>query len=626
MPSKRNPVQIRVGSGLAGRGSVAITSLTFSGGAGAGATRASEVLNETPLQLSGGNVQEHINQAALQAPTPLPNQIGSTSNPLNPGTVDTAPGAVEGLFGVGATQAALVSTTNVVVEGIVFPGDRGILVLEVEGVEVAALDLDAVFVEGTPEDTLAPSRGVAQVDYIAGSNPTGTVGALTQFSLRDRLPVSADYSGTYDDYPTDFPAQQIATFSVEVTQTADTLQSYDVIHYRSVRDYDAKTLGNKYGESEVPSGLGLSIYVDGVAGAPSSDSFILTPGDTTSLGTKFLSGLEVYDPSVDTFETSLQVSGLFTNSYLERGISILQQPGQENNKLDLVHTDYDAGNPVAGQNAAFAGVISFPGFKSVELDPALVSSNPFGATSTLTSSSPETLLVNGLTFDTRGSVPSDRLTVETFKDESVRVQAGNVTMEPDGTGSTFDSTTALNAGEAQVRPISVGGDLDLAEGGELGYPQTDYSSGYFPLNAVDYSGAAGSRTYYRSFDMGGPYREGRFRIVGIPVSVNLFEDFRWDGTVNTSVNDFGHPEGLRLDINTDQTTAPDVDLGRPYGQGGALTGFTIESANSVIVDFLLDEAPELSPQGYYPVRMGVTWTGNAGTAVVLYKVELLPAQ
>ena len=241
MPSKRNPVQIRVGSGLAGRGSVAITSLTFSGGAGAGATRASEVLNETPLQLSGGNVQEHINQAALQAPTPLPNQIGSTSNPLNPGTVDTAPGAVEGLFGVGATQAALVSTTNVVVEGIVFPGDRGILVLEVEGVEVAALDLDAVFVEGTPEDTLAPSRGVAQVDYIAGSNPTGTVGALTQFSLRDRLPVSADYSGTYDDYPTDFPAQQIATFSVEVTQTADTLQSYDVIHYRSVRDYDAKT-------------------------------------------------------------------------------------------------------------------------------------------------------------------------------------------------------------------------------------------------------------------------------------------------------------------------------------------------------------------------------------------------
>lgn len=626
MPSKRNPVEIRVGSGLAGRGSVAITSVTFSNNVGGGATRASEVINETPIQLSGDNVQEHINQAALQAPTPLPNQIGETGNPINSGAVDANPASVVGLFGAGATAAALVSTTNVTIEGIMFPADRGILVLEAAGVEVAALDLNAIFVEGTPEDTLAPTRGVGQIDYTAGSNPNGTVSALPQFGLRDRLPVSASYGGTYEDYPQDFAAQQIATFTVTVTQVADTLVDYDVIHYRSLRDYDAKTLGQRYGETDVPTGAGLDIYVDGVAAAPVAAAFQLTPGDATSVGAKSVSGLSVYDPSVDALESSYTVNGLFTNSFLERGITILQQPGQTDNQLEIIHTDYDGGNPAPGQVASFAGVVTFPGFKAVELDPVLVASNPFGATSSLTSSTPEILMVNGLTFDTRGAVPTDRLTIETFKDEAVRVQAGNVIMEPDGTGSTFDSTVDLSAGEAQVRPVTVGGNLTLAEGGELGYPQTDYSSGYFPLNTADYSGFSGSATYYRSFDMGGPYREGRFRIVGIPVSANIFEDFRWDGTVNTAANDFGHPEGLRIDINTDQTTAPDIDLGRPYGQGGALTGFTIESANSVVVDFLLDEAPELSPQGFYPVRMGITWTGNAGQAIVLYKVELLSAQ
>jgi len=626
MPSKRNPVNIRVGSGLAGRGSVAVTSVTFSTGSAGSTTRASEVINETPIQLSGDNVQEHINQVALQAPTPLPNQIGETSNPLNSGAVDTNPASVAGLFGAGATAAALVDNTNVTIEGIIFPADRGILVLEADGVEVAALDLNSVFVEGTTEDTSAPTRGIGQNDYVAGSNPNGTVSALPQFGLRDRLPVSASYGGTYDDYPQDFPGQQLATFTVTVTQTADTLVDYDVIHYRSVRDYDAKALGRKYGEADVPTGPALDVYVDGTAGAPTAAAFALTPGDTASLGAKNLSGLEVYDPAVDALETSYTVNGLFANSFLERGITILQQPGQTDNQLEIIHTDYDGGNPVAGQVASFSGVITFPGFKSVELDPVLVASNPFGATSSLTSTTPEILLMNGLAFDTRGSVPVARLTTETFKDEAARYQAGNVLMEPDGTGSTFDSTVDLSAGEAQVRPVSVGGDLDLAEGGELGYPQTDYSTGYFPLNTADYSAFAGAARYYRSFDMGGPYREGRFRIVGIPVSANIFEDFRWDGTVNTAVNDFGHPEGLRIDINTNPTVAPDIDLGRPYGQGGALTGFTIESANSVVVDFLLDEAPELSPEGFYPVRMGVTWTGNAGTAVVLYKIELLPAQ
>lgn len=627
MPSKKNPNDILVGAGLAGRGSVAITSITFTSGGGSDQVRASEVLNETPLALSGDNVQEHINQVALRAPVPLPNQIGETTNPLNPATVDTNPLSTQGFyFDGGAVAASLVETTNVTIEGIVFPADRGVLVLEADGVEVAALNLSVIFIEGNPEDTAIPTRDLGQLDYTAGSNPNATVGALAQFGLRDRLPVLASYSGTYDDYPQDYEAQQLATFTVTNVQVADTAVEYEVIHYRSVRDYDAKAAGNMYGTSDVPTGLGLDIFVDGTAATPAAAAFTLTPDTPGTLGSLALSGVSIYDPGTDTFSTSYTVNNLFDNSFLERGIVLRQQPGETDNQLEVLYTVYDGGNPAPGQVASFAGAVAFPAYKAVELDPQLAASNAFGDTSLLASSTANNLLINGNTQDTRGSVPAIRLTTETFKDESVRYQAGNVFMEPDGTASTFNSATTLIAGQAQVRCLPVGSDLDLAEGGELGYPQTDYSTGYNPVGNPDYSGFTGEASYYRSFDMGGPYREGRFRIVGEPVSANLFEDFRWDGTVNDAANDYGHPEGLVIYINSATTDNPDRDLGRPYGVGGALTGFEIESAKSVVVSFLLDEAPELSPEGFYPVRMGITWTGNAGTAISLYKIELLPAE
>jgi len=630
MPSKKNPTDIRVGAGLAGRGSVAITSVTFQSSVSGGETRASEVSNQTPLALSGDNVQEHINQSALQAPTPLPNQIGETSNPLNTGAVDTTPVAVQGFYDDGGATPAflhpLVGAGDVTIQGTVFPADRGILVLEAGGVEVAALDVGVIFVEGDPEDASTPTRDLGQTDYVAGANPVATLSALPQLNLSDRLPVSAAYGGTYEDFPQDFPAQQIATFSVTVTQGGGTVETYEVIHYRTLRDYEAKTTGRRYGSSAVPTGSALPVYVDADSATGATiNSFIFTPASSPTAGSKAVSGVDVYDPSADIFETSFNVSDLFDNSFLERGISIRQQPGQTDNQEDILYTVYDGGNPAIGQPAAFAGPIALTAIKAVEFDPQLVASDPFGNVTLFASTTPDILLINGLTFDTRGAVPVDRLTIETFKDEAVRLQAGNVLMEPDGTGSTFDSTVDLSAGEAQVRCLSVGANLALAEGGELGYPQTDYTTGYLPPSTSDYSAFAGAATYYRSFDMGGPYREGKFRIVGLPVSGDIFEDFRWDGTLNNAANGYGHPEGLRIEINTDPLTAPNFDLGRPYGQGGALTGFEIESPNSVIVGFLLDDAPELSPEGYYPVRMGITWTGLAGTSVVLYKVELLPA-
>lgn len=627
MPSKKDPNNLRVGTGLAGRGSVAITSITFSGATGSGDdVSASEVSNETPLPLSGDNVQEHINQAALQAPV-IPNVIGSTSNPINSGEVDTNPTSVSGFyFNGGATAAALFNGSPVTVQGVVFPADRGILVLEVDGNAEAALDLGAIFVEGDVEDVTAPSRGVGQNDYTAGTNPNATVDGLPQgFDLTYRLPVSSNFGGgvPYDDYTSDFAAQQLATFSVDYNQTADTAATYRVVHYRSLRDYE--TSGETFGDSDVPTGGGVDVFSDGTAAAPVPTTFTMTPAAPSSAGSKVMSGVSVYDPSVDSFDVSYTVSNIFDNSFLASGIALRQQPGRDEDRYDAPYTDYDSGNPAPGQVASYAGPSPFASFKVVELDPQLYAQNAFGTTATFASTTPETILINGLTFETAGSVSATRLTTETFKDEATRYPfPGNMLMEPDGTGSAFNPGASLGSGDAQVRPVPVGTDLSLIEGGELGYPSTDYSTSYFPTGNPDYSGFSTTAHYYRAFDMGSPVREGRFRFVGKPDSVNLFEDFRWDPTVNNSANNFGHPEGVKIELRTN-VNDDWRDLGRPYAQGGALTSFEIESANSVIVSFLLENLPELSPAGYYPVQMAIIMYGAVAPTATFYKIELLPA-
>lgn len=625
MPSKKNPSDIQVGSGLAGQGSVSVTSLTFSSSSLGGNVSASEVSNETPISLSGGNVQEHINQAALQALTKLPNVLGSSTNPVNSGLVDTSPVTVVGRYGSSAIAANLYEGTTVNLEGVVFPADRGILALEVDGSEIAALDLSKIFVEGDPEDTSVPSRKLGQVDYVAESNPVASVNGLPQINLTKRLPVQDLYSGgEYEDFPESVFAQQLSTFNLDVTHPANSARSYDIIHYRSRRDYDAKATGRKYGQTSIPTSSALPLYVDDVAATPLINSFTLAATNPAG-GTRHVSGVQCYS-SADTFNTAFNVTDMFNTSYLESGISIELQAGRVEDQVNLVYTSYDQGSPTAGQTAVFASSISLPTTRALEVRPQLRARNPFGQESTFNTASPNRVLLHGTTLDVRGSVSPSRLTSESFGDESVRYVSANGLMEPDGQGSLFDATSSLVAGQAQVRPASTGSDLSLVLGGELGYPQTDYSTGYHPQGNPDYSSFSGEASYHRSFNMGGPYREGRIRLVGASVSSNLFEDFAWDADLNVASNGYGHPEGLKILVGSDPNSAPNLDLGKSYTLGGALISVQIENANSVVVTFQLDQAPQKSPEGFYPVKTSVTWTGVSGTSIVLYQIELLPAQ
>lgn len=624
MPSKKDPSKINLGAGLAGRNSVSITSVTFADdGTLIGQIRASEVLNETPLALSGDNVQEHINQLALNAPT-LPNTLGQSTNSINVSTVDSNPASQEGFYFSGGAQAAhLVNVGTFRIEGTLFPADRGILVLEKDSVEIAALDLARIFVEGDPEDLVAPSRGVQQTDYTAEDNAVATVNALPQgFDVTNRFPVLSTYPGSqYEDYPQDYFAHQIATFSVEVTQTALTASSYVVKHYRSLKDYQAK--GSVYGQSNVPTS-GTEIFFDNVAASPSVVSVTSNPSSSTSAGSKEVSGVSVYDIATDTLPVVFTVNNMFDNSFLNEGIKIRKRPNQEEDEASLVYTSYDGGNPAPGQTASFNAYPGYQALLSEELQPQLAASNPYGSTTLQTTSTSDIVLAHGLAFETAGTVSPSRLSSEDFRDEATRYPASALTgiLEPDGFGSSWNSSTALVSGQAQIRPATLSSDLTYVSGGELGYPTVDYTSGYLPSGNPNYSGITGTSLYYRALNLGNLKRSGKIRIVGTPVGASIWEDIKWDPLTNAAGGtNNGHQGGIRIGLSSG-VGRDFLDLGRPYGEGGSLVSFSLENNSSVVVEFLLEDFPEKSPRGYYPVRLEVALFETV-TTTALHKIELI---
>jgi hypothetical protein len=624
MPSNKNPSKLNLGSGLAGKGSVSITSVTFAeDGSLIGQIRASEVFNETPLALSGDNLQEHVNQIALNAPS-LPNVVGGSSNPVNPGLVDLTPDSVAGFYVDGGVQSAhLTSSTTLTIEGILFPADRGILVLEKDSVEVAALNLFKLFVEGDPEDVVSPSRGVDQVDYTAEDIAVASVNGLPQgFNLTKRLPVLDAYvGGEYEAFPQSYFAHQLTSFSVSQTQTGLTASAYRIVHYRTLKDYEAK--GKTYGISNVPTS-GTTIFVDSVNATPSVVSVSSNPASGTSAGAKVLSGVTYYDPGVDSLPVTFTVNNLFDNSFLNSGIKIRKRPGKDEGAADLVYTQYDGGDPSPGNPASFNAYPNYDAVLVEEMQPQLVASNAFGDTSLQTTSTADVVLAHGLTLETSGSVSTSRLTSEDFRDEATRFTLGDLTnvIEPDGFGTSWDASNTLSNGEAQVRGATLSSNLTHVLGGELGYPTANYASGYTPTGNPNYSGITGTASYYRSFNMDALSRRGKIRVTGTPVSASIWEDLKWDPTQNAVfTTNNGHQGGIRINLSCG-VGSPFLDLGRPYSQGGCLISVVEEDAFNVVIEFLLEDYPEKSPRGFYPVRLEVLLYENQ-PAVALHQISLI---
>ena len=199
-------------------------------------------------------------------------------------------------------------------------------------------------------------------------------------------------------------------------------------------------------------------------------------GSLNPVSNRYLSGLRIFEQPTDTVELQASVYDMFLDpTFVNDGLLFDRNNNLDTTPLAVNHTEYDQGNPVPSTVALlnFDGVIGTWG--CVEANPRLRAIAGGGGVATLASSGLN-FLVTDIAEETSGSVSSERLTKEIFSDESVRYDSADQIMEPDGTGSTWDSTLALQAGQAQVMPIPEQDSLEGAQGGCVGYPNRDWTN------------------------------------------------------------------------------------------------------------------------------------------------------
>lgn len=660
MPRKDSPDEIKVGSGQAGKGSVTGSSLTINvGGSGSGtaATDAINVDSDTPPQLSGDNVQHNLNGINSLAPTPRPNRIGETANAKNSGTVNSTPDAVTGHFTDGTTTgvagANLFNQQNITFDGTLFPADRGVLAVELDGTFVTALDLGTIFHEGNPEDTAAPSRVIGQNDYVAGANTMASVDGLPQLiDLKDRLPALTDYDRAnfpflaggvdpvYDVYDFAYTPYQLAkySFTVDLGASDGAKGALTFYHFKSRADYEAAKAGDPY-KTWAEILLHNPYHDSDTTTAPAITSYSFVPNNTTTAATPhYLSGIAYYSSDLDDFTVNWGADGLFANSFLENDAAQLQWLGQEYPTHDFPYGDHAPDPILTSSSASYSSSTFAPAAPTDPLDrlvytaePDLHVKDPFGRTDTSGYSGSKILLHEG-TPD--GAVTAAEHRVENFVHENARYKFTDLYLTnilPDGTGSTWDSTAALGDFDLQVRGIPSSHHVpEGVTGGELAWPDTDYSTGHYPTDRDgssnpqrDYSiltTTQNSRTHLRGYDLKAPKTLFSLRVMGHPTTGStLAEDLF---TITDGMNEVG--------VDIGNLNATDFSTGlswlAPVERGGGLVSYVEESDYSVLMDVRLNNpAPALG--GFYPVICYISM--RKGTAVAtqgtfaIYKVEVL---
>jgi len=665
MPRKDSPDEIKVGSGQAGKGSVTGSSLTINvGGSGSGtaATDAINVNSETPPQLSGDNVQHNLNGINSLAPTPVPNRIGETANAKNSGAVNTTPDAVVANYTDGTTNGVptsdLFNQQNITFEGTLFPADRGVLAVELDGTFVGALNLTVIFYEGGPEVTAAPSRVVGQNDYTAGSMTVGTVDGLPQlFDLSDRLPALSDYDRTnfpflgggddpvYDAYDFNYTPYQLAKYSFTVDLGASDGPKGALVfyHFKTVSDYEAARDGDPY-KTWSETALHNPYHDADTTTVPAITSYSFVPNDTSIATTPhYLSGIAYYSSNLDDFTVDWGVDGLFANSFLANDAAQIQWLGQDYPTHDFPYSDHAPDPILTSSSASYSSGTFAPTAPTDPLEqkvytasPDLKVRDPFGRSDTSVYSGDNVLLVEGTPL---GAVDTSEHKVENFVHEYTRYSFLDLVMEmnmlPDGSNSSWDPAATLDdsgidVGDLQVRGIPSAHYVpEGITGGELAWPDTDYSTGHYPSTRDgsnpqrDYTAlstpAENRRAYLRAFDLGAPKANFAVRVVGHPTSGSTLAENLL--TIADGVSAAG------IDISTwYPTDFSGTHWQLPVENGGALVSYEIESDYSVVMNLSLPN-PASAFASFYPVICNISM--RAGTPVAtegtfaIYKIEIL---
>ena len=639
MPRKNNPNDLVLGTGQAAQNSVsasALISVNFSTAPDIDVT-AAQISVDTPLAVSGNNVQLHVDGISGLSPRPLPPTLNTVYS-SNDFVVTPVPKV--GVIAGTNTVVLVVPTNTLTFNFVLFPADRGVLSVDFDPTltgagyqSVQALDLSVVFVDGSPQADTAPSRRVGQLDYVSGSNLAASLGFLPQnTSLVDRLPRSEDYARAnfpflapgvnpvYPAYSEGFTGQQIARTSIQMTFGVGQNGRVRVVQYKSRADFQ-RAQSNLVFQSwaNVDFSASVGFFLDTTAVPVVVTGYTFTPNNTANsaavgLNRRFLSGILHYAPN-DTFNVSWNGTGLYANTYSFEGAEIQRVSGDTIAPTPIFYTDYTVSpTPLASDVSSYtnAAFIFSNGAGGVRLArPVVRASKPNGFSNSSTYFG-STILVH------EGSFLAPSFTEETFNTERARydyLDDAELPYYPTGQDSNWDATiTIANRTELQVRALDVTNRLNLGYGGgELTWPEFNYGLGHFPTtkNGVapqeNYSVGGltvfPERGYVRAFDAGSPRREGRLRIDGtfkISTYVSLLEMLM-------------DVSGSGIEIALAASGANLVyysSILRPLYAGGIYTEIEEISPNSVVISYLLPHTPHLIG-GFYPVTLQLEITSGS---------------
>lgn len=637
MPRINNPNDLIFGTGQAAQGSVptsALISINFATAPTVN-VQAVQIGVDTPLAISGDNVQEHVDGISGLAPRPLPILLdeGFATEAYVVSPVPS-PGYLAGTTDINL----VVPSSSLTYDVTLFPADRGVLAVEFDPTltgtgfqAVQALDLEVIFVEGSPQAVAAPARRVGQNDYVAGSNLAASVGILPQnIGLVDRLPRLENYARAnfpflapgvdpvYTPYAVEFTGQQIARTRFTMSFAAGQNGIVRIVQYKTREDFDRGQANLSFQSWAIVNfSAGVGLFYDNTAVPVQVNTFSIAPNnavDSVAVGAnrRFLSGILHYSPS-DTFTLNWTGSGLYANAFKLSGAEVLRSVQDDKSNTTIFYTDYSpSATPGAGavstySNATFNFNIAAGGVRASL--PVVRLSKPNGFSDVSVNSGDIQLIHEGPYLTTVSS------TSETFNTEVARYEYlddAEIAYYPDGTGTSWSSLTSIaSAAELQVRALEISTRPNLGfNGGELTWPEMDYSTGYNPTTKdgvtpqEDYS-ASGListpiRGYVRSFDVAGPRREGRLQI----------DASYKTGTYSSLLEMLLDVANSGIDIQLAASGATNVYFSsvlRPLGVGGIYTDIEEVSSTSVILSYLLPHTPTvLTPGDFYPVAIQVT--------------------
>ncbi len=533
-------------------------------------------------------------------------------------------------------------------------------------------------------------RRTQQVPYTASG------AGLDQISLSFRYPYLQNYTGyavppggVYGPFPTNFYRFQLATFSInpQAVGVGDS-QNWVLIHWRetfatslaaiqptsitllnltSVNCYSATPTSNaNYATGSWDDDTGAAfnvnrhfVFLDSASGSfPVGSVFTSSPnGGSTSP----LSGVSYYDtasgPGHVNWTVDIRATGLFDNSF---------QTGSSDNPPNVPNQMHSAFDPIQMDWSNFGGGIQpvpyyqmnkfgggayshtnspAPGDTGEYQNSSLVIYTPgpfcpLGGFAQLTADlrtpfHEQTYVdANKYLIDTYAPGAISTTTFEPFVDELYRyintfdpTTSATVPVIPAG-GNIFPSASALVLGGTSIQ----------VAGQEVIYPQTNYSAGFFPVQATDYSGfpagdgAGHLRRYQRAFDVGAARNTGWIRIRGLTQAA-FTQNAAYNGVETT-----GHTTGgAIIQLKVPGGSGSDwLDLGRAYGDPGLVgalgtspfygcsTGVVIFGSD-IYVSF--NTGPNFTSNngsGNFLLFIRVTFINGAGTSLALNQLEWFP--